>query len=123
MNDDQYLKGNKNWWIRMYFYLSNGLQIVNEFRNLLLGIFGVYITLKLEHPGVMLIMLVVSVMILIPVGHFMVHHVSKVKEWLGTKFGSHYAIKNFDFTEGSYEKLKKVEGILEEILAELKKSK
>lgn len=112
MNEEQYLKGNRNFFIRVYFYLSNGLSIVNEFRNLLLGIFGVYITLKLEHPMIMVGLFVVAVIILVPVGYFMVHYVSKVKEWLGTKFGSHYAIKNFDYMKRQCE-------LLEEVLKEI----
>ena len=114
--DAEYLQGSSNYFIRMYFYLSNGLGIVNEFRNLFLGIFGLYFTLKLENPVIMVFLFIGSVVVLIPVGHYMVHKVSKVKEWLATKFGSHYAIKNFDYTKEQNE-------LLKEILIELRKQK
>jgi len=32
-----------------------------------------------------------------------VHKVSKIKEWLGTKYGSHYAVQNFDYIKAQYE--------------------
>lgn len=118
MNEAEYLKGKKNWAIRMYFYLSNGLGIVNEFRNLLLGIFGVYLTLKLDNPWIMVGIFVVSVLILIPVGWFIIHRVSKVREWLNTKYGSHYAIKNFDYTKGTYEEMARIRELLEKLTNE-----
>lgn len=113
MNEQQYLKGKSNFLIRMYFYLSNGLSVVNEFRNLLLGIFGVYITLKLEDPWIMPLIFLFSVAILIPTGYFMVHYVSRVRDWLSTKFGSHYVIKNYDYNKANNK-------LLKEILKELK---
>jgi hypothetical protein len=105
---EEYLEGNVNLLKRAYFYLSNGLAVVNEFRNLLLGIFGIYITLKLENPFIMVILFVVSLLILIPTGYVRVHHVSKVMEWLNIKYGSHYAIQNFDYMKAQYELLKEI---------------
>lgn len=113
INEEQYLKGNKNFLIRMYFYLSNGLAIVNEFRNLILGIFGIYLTFKLTNPWIMVAIFIFSVAILTPTGYFIIHHVSRVKEWLSTKFGSHYQIQNFDYTKGTYELLVEIKALLE----------
>lgn len=100
-------EGKENVPIKLYFYLSNGLSVVNEFRNLLLGIFGLYITLKLDSPIIMLFLFISSCIALTGLGWVMVHKVSKVKEWLSTKHGSHYAIQNFNYTKGIYEELKK----------------
>jgi hypothetical protein len=108
----EYLIGWKNYLIRVYFYLTNGLSLVNDFRNLGLGIFALYITLKLTNPWWLLGMAAISVIILTPTGYFMVHKVSKVKEWLSTKFGSHYAIQNFDYVKAQYEALERIEKLL-----------
>ena len=62
----------------------------------------------------MVLMFTVSIAILIPTGHFMVHKVSKVKEWLTTKFGSHYAIQNFDYVKAQYELLVSIKKLLED---------
>lgn len=105
---EEYLEGNVNLLKRGYFYLSNGLAVVNEFRNLILGIFGIYITLKLENPFIMVFLFVGSIAVLIPAGYVMVHHVSKVKEWLSVKYGSHYQIQNFDYVKAQYELLKEI---------------
>lgn len=114
MNED-YLKGWRNFFIRAYFYLLNGVNFVSDFRNIGLAIFGLYITLKLENPYDMAFMLLGAILVLTPLGYFMVHKVSRVKEWLTTKYGSHYAIKNFDFVEAQYNTLKRIELLLEEL--------
>ena len=107
-SDLEYLTGRKNKLIRYYFYLQNGLAIVNEFRNLILGIFAGYFALKLDNPLILVFMFVGAIIILIPTGYYRVHHISKVSEWLNTKFGSHYAIKNFDYVKAQYELLKNI---------------
>ena len=112
--EQEYLKGKRNFLIRTYFYLTNGLALVNDFRNLGLGIFALYFALKLTNPWLMVLMFTVSIAILIPTGHFMVHKVSKVKEWLATKFGSHYAIQNFDYVKAQYELLVSIKKLLED---------
>lgn len=59
-------------------------------------------------------MFVGAIIILIPTGYYRVHHISKVSEWLNTKYGSHYAIKNFDYVKAQYE-------LLQNIFVEMKK--
>ena len=111
-NEAEYLKGAKNRMIRYYFYLSNGLGMLNEFRNLFLGIIAIYIALKFTNVIWMGVMFIPSIIILTVVGYYVVHHISKIKEWLGIKFGSHYGIKNFDYTKGSYELLLEIKELL-----------
>lgn len=112
---EEYLEGNVNLLKRAYFYLSNGLAVVNEFRNLLLGIFGIYITLKLENPFIMVVLFAICLLILIPTGYVRVHHVSKVMEWLNVKYGSHYQIQNFDYVKAQYELLKEINDKLDKL--------
>lgn len=115
MIEQEYLAGGKNLAIRLYFYLSNGLGIVNEFRNLLLGIFGIYIALKLDQPLIMAALFLASVIVLIPLGWFMVHRVSKVREWLNTRYGSHYAVRNFDYVKAQHEEMVRIRELLENL--------
>lgn len=114
MNED-YLVGGKNKSIRYYFYVSNGLGILNEFRNLGLAIFAIYFTLKLTNPLWILVMGIISTILLGWTGYIVVHHISRVREWLNTKFGSHYAIKNFDYTKGTYELLVEINKKLDKL--------
>jgi len=99
MQQSDYFKGKENWGIRMYFYLNAGLNIINQFRNLILGIFALYYTLKLVNPLWLVVMFAVSVPILVAVGYYNVHRMAKVSEWLSTKFSTHYAIKQFELTQ------------------------
>lgn len=111
--DDNYLKGTQNRLIRYYFYLENGLRILNEFRNLGLGIFALYFALKLTNPVWMVVMFFPSVIILTVVGYYSVHRVAKVKEWVSMKFSTHYAIRNYDYTKESQELLKEIRDLLQ----------
>lgn len=106
--DNKYLAGPQNRVIRYYFYLSNGLAILNEFRNLFLGIFAVYFTLKITSIPLLIAMFIISVIILTVVGYYVIHHVSKVREWLQIKFGTHYGVRSFDYQKGTYELLKEI---------------
>ena len=115
-NDENYTKGGKNRLIAGYFYLSNGLAILNEFRNLFLGIFALYITLKLTDPIIMVYLTIISIIVLTIVGYFVVHHVAKIKEWLTVKFGTHYGVKNYDYVKRQVELLEEINKKLNEKL-------
>jgi len=106
--DSQYMPGLENRAIRYYFYLNAGLNIVNQFRNLILAILGVYIALHLDAWWLLIAMLLPSVIILTVVGYYVVHRVNKIQEWLGVRFSSHYSIRQFNYQKGIYEKLEEI---------------
>lgn len=100
MTDQQeYIKGKENFLIRMFYYLHNGATLLNEFRNLIMGVFALYFLLKLTNPIWMVVMFVVSVPILILIGHYNVHKMAKVNEYLNTRFSTHYALKTFELNQ------------------------
>lgn len=111
-DDNKYLKGTQNWLIRAYFYCSNGLTILNEFRNLFLGIIAIYLTLKITNPYLIALIVIVSLISLTLAGYVMVHKVSKVREWLGIRFGSHFGIRSFNYTEENYKLLTEIRNLL-----------
>ncbi len=106
--DDLYFPGIENRAIRYYYYLNAGLGIVNNFRNVFLGIIGLYFVLKLDNWMLLVAMFIPTLIILSIVGYFVIHRVNKVQEWLGLRFATHYGIKQFNYTEGSYELLKEI---------------
>lgn len=112
--DAKYLSGAWNKVIRYYYYLEQGLNILNEFRNLFLGILGLYIALHLTNLMWMIIMVVPSLLFLTIAGFYSVHKVSKVREWLTIRFGTHYGLTTFNYQKRQYE-------LLQEILEELRK--
>lgn len=115
MNEEEkYLKGKENWIIRAYFYCSNGLNIINEFRNLFLGIFALYFALKLDNIVWLFVMTIPSILLLTLAGYYMVHRVGKVKEYLSIKFGTHYGMKTYDYQKGQFEILERIELLLKE---------
>ena len=104
--EDEY-KGKETLLIRLYFYLNNGLGVVNDFRNLFLGLFALYYTLKLQNPWILLGLFLVSLPTLCIMGYVNVHKVSKIKDWLNIKYGSHYGIEQFNLMKKMVELLEK----------------
>jgi hypothetical protein len=106
--EEQYTKGFKSLLIRIYFYIEQGLNVLNLFRNLFLGIFGLYITLKLSNYMYLVAMTAISMPILAVLGYYSVHYINKTKEWLNIKFSTHYAKKTFDYQEDMVKSLQEI---------------
>jgi hypothetical protein len=96
---DKYWDGKTNTAIRYYFYSQKGLDLFNQFRYLLMLIFGVYVTMKLSNPVWLVVMFVVSCPILILIGYVAVHHVNKVMDWLNIEFATYWSRYQFDLQE------------------------
>lgn len=110
--DRKNMDGFENTAIRYYFYLMKGLDIVNSFRNLFLGVIALYIALKLENIAWAIVMFVVSSILLTIAGHYNVHKVSKRHEWIGMRFSTTYGIKAFNFSQGQYDLLLEIRDLL-----------
>lgn len=106
--EEEYLKGAKNWFIRMFFYLKTGNSVVSEFRYTILAIMGLYAILKLANPVWLIGITVLSTPVLIVIGHFWTHKVGKIIEWLSVKFATHYAIEQFNLQKKQVELLEKL---------------
>lgn len=112
--DKRNMDGFENTAIRYYFYLMKGLDIVNSFRNLFLGVIALYIALKLENIMWAVIMFVASSVILTVAGWYNVHKVSKRHEWIGMRFSTHYGIRTFDLNQGQYDLLLEIRDLLKD---------
>lgn len=88
--------GTKNKLIRYYFYCNKGLDTFNQFRYVIMAVFGIYYTLHLHAPILLLVMLAVSIPILTIIGYYCVHHINKVTDYLNTQFGTYYGIMQID---------------------------
>ena len=102
----------ENIFIKAYFYLNSGVSILNNFRNLFLGIFALYFTLKLTSPALLLLMFLVAVPALIVVGYYNVHKILSVSERLNIKHGTHYQIKQFELIEKQTQLLEEIKNHL-----------
>lgn len=104
----------KETLIKIYFYLNNGVGILNNFRNLFLGVFALYFTLKLASPILLVVMFIVAIPILVVCGYYNVHHIAKLSEQLSTKFGTFYGIKTYELAEEQVKLLKQIKKLLKE---------
>jgi len=111
--DKKYLQGKENRAIRWYFYLENGLNILNDFRNLFLGILAIYIALHLTNPLYMVLMFLPCLILLSIIGWYSVHRLNKMKEWLSMRFSTHYGLKNYNFQEQQVKLLLEIKQLLE----------
>ncbi len=111
--DHVFFPGMENKFIRYYYYLNNGLAILNNFRNLFFGIFALYFTFHLTNPFLLAALLIPGVLILTAVGYYSIHRMNKVQEWLGMRFATHYGIRSFNYQQGQYEEARKIRELLE----------
>lgn len=110
-----YDKGVLNHGVRFWFYLQRGLDLINQFKYLILGVVAVYYALKLEWIGWFVVLFVVSIPILIICGFFYTHKMAKALEWTNMVFSSYFARHNIDLAEKNVEYLSKNAELLEEI--------
>ncbi len=106
--DHLFFPGYENVGIRYYYYLSTGLAILNNFRNLFLGIFALYFTFHLTDPVLLIAMFIPGVILLTLVGYYNVHRMNKVLEWIAMRFSTHYGIRTYNYNQGQYELLKEI---------------
>ena len=98
-NVKAYWDGNQNKVIRYYFYSRRGLELFNEFRYLIMVIFGVYYTLKMSHPILLVLMFAISIPVLCIAGWVSVHKMSKVIDWLNVEFSTHWGRYGYELQE------------------------
>jgi len=94
--------------IRIYYYIERGLDILNTFRNLFLAIFAIFISLHFVSFWWLIGMFGISIPILAIVGYYNVHLISKVRDRLSIKYGTHYGIQQFDLLKEQVRLLKEI---------------
>ena len=94
--------------VKIFYYLRSGLSILNEFKNLIMFVFGIYFALKLNHWLWLVAMFIVALPILVIVGKLFVTRWNKILEYFSIKDGTHYAIKQFTMQEEVLEQLKQI---------------
>lgn len=97
--EHEYWIGPKNKIIRYYFYCQRGLDLFNNFRYVIMAIFGVYYTLKLKNALWLLGMFLFSIPMLMAMGYYSVHHVGKIIDWLNVKFSTHFGMLQITLLE------------------------
>ncbi len=113
--------GTKNKVVRYYFYIQKGLALLNELRYLIMGIFAIYMILKLDNILLMPVMFFCSLPVLISLGWLDVHHMAKIMEFLNIKYSTHYSKRNFEIQEEILEELKKINKETHEPIYAIKK--
>lgn len=109
-----YDKGLLNHGVRAWFYLQRGLNLVNEFKYLVAGIFALYYTLQLEDYRLMIVLFVVAIPVLTFVGWFHTFKMAKALEWTQMMFSSYFARYNVDLAEKNTEHtVKQAETLIE----------
>ena len=106
--ESKYWDGWKNKSIRYYFYIQRGLELLNEFRYLLMAIFAVYYALKVDNILFIPLMFVLSIPILVIFGYINVHYMKKVTEYLNVEFSTHWGRYNFELIEKQIKLLEEI---------------
>ena len=106
--DPKFWNGRKNKSIRYYFYMQQGLLLLNEFRYLIMAVFAVYLTFKLENPLFLPLMFLVALPVLVFLGYLSVHHIAKVIEYLNIQYSTHWSRYGIDLQEKRNKSLEEI---------------
>lgn len=98
-NEKEMLGGAKNKVVRWYFYAQRGLAIINEFRYIFMGVFGIYYFTKMDNPLMLALMFMIAIPILVGIGWLAVHHMSVVLEFLGVRYTTAFGRYSFELQE------------------------
>ena len=103
---DRYFNGWKNQLIRIYYYLDEGLSLLNQFKYLVAGIIALAVVLEIEQSiEWMIIMFAVSLPILIVAGYIWTRRVKKTIEWFSVEHTTHFSKHNINLQEDQLELL------------------
>lgn len=103
----EHWQGTKNRIIRYYFYVNTGLNVFNNFKYLVMAIFGLYLILHLKNGLWLIIMGTISIPLLGVMGYYSVHYINKVMNWLDVRFGSYYTFKQIELLTDIRDAIKK----------------
>ncbi len=101
-------KGFLNRVAQFYNYCLRGLEIVNNFKNLGLLIIAIYYGLRLTEWWWMGIMFLGSLPIIVGIGYFNTHYISKIIELINMKYGTTFGIRQFRLQEEILQELKEI---------------
>lgn len=109
----RYFYGWKNALIRQYFYLNEGLNVLNQFKYLVGGILAFCFLIKLTSyiwiGGIFL----GSLPLLILIGYVWSRRVMRTLEWFNIEFSTHFAKYNIQMQEKHVELLMDIKKLLE----------
>lgn len=94
--------------IKLYFYVTSGQSVIDQFRYLIMGIFALYVMLHLNNYLYLGLMFLLSIPVLFLLGWVNIHYISKVRDRLSTKYGTHYGIKQFELQEKTVDLLEEI---------------
>ncbi len=98
----------KEAFIKLYFYVTSGQAFVDRFRYLIMGVFALYVMLKLTNPMYLVVMFIMAIPALFILGWYEIHKISKVREKLSVQYGTHYTLKSFELQEESVKLLQEI---------------
>jgi hypothetical protein len=104
----KYFHGYRNKAIRTYFYLREGLNLLNDFKYLVAGILALYVVLKIESTLLLGVMFIVAIPILIVAGYYWVHRAKKSLDWFAIEFTTHFGKYGFELQEKQIELLEEI---------------
>jgi len=111
----EYWIGPKNKAIRYYYYAKKGLELMNEFRYLIMAVFAMYYTLRINNIFLIPIMFFMAIPVLVFLGWLSVHHMQKVMEWINVRFSTHWSMYSYKLSEDRNITLKEIQDDIKKI--------
>jgi hypothetical protein len=113
-HQNQVYAGGVNKAIRCYWYVKSGLDIVNEFRYIVMAVLGIYFALRLDNYIYLIILFLSSIPILLFLGWVNVHFVQKVMEFLNLRHTTVWGKYSMELNERQTAALEKIAGVVKD---------
>lgn len=95
----EYDKGLWNRLVRSWYYLMEGLNLVNQFKYVVLGIFGLYVALKFTNYIYLVLLFVTTLPLLVIAGWVYVNKMARNLSLTSMLKSSYFGRYNIDLAE------------------------
>lgn len=106
--EEKYWEGRTNRFVRWYFYVQKGLDLVNNFKYVGAAIFGLYFALKLTGWIILALMSIASILLLFVLGWLWVWKMAKIMDWLQVALGTHWSRYGYELQEKQIQLLEEI---------------
>jgi hypothetical protein len=104
----EYWEGRHNILVRVWVYLSTGLDFINQGRYLIIGILGLYAVLRLDSWTILVLMFAISLPILTILGRWKLYKVNKTQEFVATVTSTVLGYNSYNINVENNELLKEI---------------
>ena|SRR3990167_5398447 len=115
-SENRFYRGKINFIIRLYYYLQEGLNQVNNFKNVILGVIALAVLTRIEQDYFLIVLLgLLSLPIITIIGWIWIMRGRKSTEYFSLKYTSVYGKYGVQLSERQLQQQDEIIALLKEI--------